>query len=118
MDPVGGVSGGYLVSIYAVAKPNGPGPYCVPNEYICGRLGLFVGLPVPPGGIVTIDSKPWYASMNFNLNGVSLPPVDIPECLRQLPRLSAGLLLFDILVMNADRHRGNFAVDFAETPQR
>jgi len=30
--------------------------------------------------------------------------------------LSAGLLLFDILIANCDRHRGNFAVDFFATP--
>jgi hypothetical protein len=83
---------------------------------ICGEIGRFLGLPVPPGAIVHAPGNPlaefWFASLDFNLTGTTLPPVDVDDCVDQLPDLSTGLLLFDLLVANCDRHAGNFAVDF------
>jgi hypothetical protein len=115
-----GVAGSMQVSVSAVAKKNGaPAPYCVPNEMICAELGRFLRLPVPPCGIVRVaagDPTPWFASMDFNLTGNSLPPVDPARCWAALPLLSAGLLLFDVLIGNCDRHRTNFAVDFSANP--
>lgn len=117
--PVGtGISGSWRLSLSAIAKHNEPGtvPYCLPNELVCGEIGRFLGLPVPPGAIVHAPGNPlaeyWFASLDFNLTGNALPPVDVQDCVGQLPELSTGLLLFDILVANCDRHAGNFAVDF------
>jgi hypothetical protein len=113
-----GVSDGHLVSVNAVAKTNVPAtPYCVANELICGELGRFLGLPVPPGGVVYApDGKLFYASLNFNLTGNALPPVNATRCAEELHDLSTGLLLFDILVANSDRHGRNFSVDFSSKP--
>jgi hypothetical protein len=117
--PLGtGVSDSWRLSVSAVAKYNEPAaaPYCLPNELICGEIGRFLGLHVPPGAIVYAQghspAEHWFASLDFNLTGNSLPPVDVDDCVAQLPDLSTGLLLFDILVANCDRHAGNFAVDF------
>ena len=30
--------------------------YCIPNELICGELGRFIGLPIPPFGITHVAS--------------------------------------------------------------
>lgn len=113
-----GVAGSRYVNLSAVAKNNGPNaPYCIPNELICGELGRFLRLPVPPLGIVTqAGGSPMVASLDFNLTGNSLPPVNVNQCVRMLPTLSAGLLLFDIWVANCDRHDANFSVDTSTTP--
>ncbi len=112
-----GVAGARYVQLSAVAKDNTHAPYCIPNELICGELGRFLRLPVPPVGIVSqTTGTPLFASLNFNLTGNSLPPVNVGQCMRQLPRLSAGLLLFDIWVANCDRHPENFSVDFLASP--
>jgi hypothetical protein len=117
-----GVAGSMQATISAVAKANSPSaPYCVPNELICAELGRFLRLPVPPCGIIHAPDAPvttWFASLDFNLAGSSLPPVDAGRCVTELPQLSAGLLAFDILVANCDRHRKNFAVDFSLSPPR
>jgi hypothetical protein len=112
-----GVAGSRYVCLSAVAKENGQSaPYCIPNELICGELGRFLRLPVPPVGIVTqVGGSPMVASLDFNLTGNSLPPVNVSQCLRMLPRLSAGLLLFDIWIANCDRHEANFSVDTGTT---
>jgi hypothetical protein len=109
------VSGTRHVYLRAVAKQNNPNgsAYCIPNELICGEIGRFIGLPIPPVAIVSLpDGKPYVASLDFNLTGHEPPPVDVDACVRLLPSLSTGLLLFDIWVANPDRHNGNFAVDF------
>ena len=117
-----GVTGSMQATISAVAKCNGPSaPYCLPNEMICAEIGRFIRLPVPPCGIIYAPSatvKTWFATLDFNLAGNRLPPVDPLRCVKELPELSAGLLLFDILVGNCDRHGHNFAVDFAAASPR
>lgn len=121
-DPVGeGVGDSIYVSIQAVAKANGPRvPYCIPNELISLEIGRFLGLPIPPGGIVRsrTTADPLFASLDFNLAGDSLPPIDPAECVAQLPELSAGILLFDALIGNCDRHTGNLAMDTSAAPPR
>jgi len=114
-----GVAGSRYVNLSAVGKENNTAaaPYCIPNELICGELGRFLRLPIPPAGIVSQASGgPLFASLDFNLVGNSLPPVNVENCVQVLPSLSAGLLLFDIWVANCDRHAENFSVDFLGTP--
>jgi len=117
-----GVAGSHFVTLDAVAKQNSNNaPYCVPNEMICAELGQFLRLPIPPVGIVReSDPKalPWFASLNFNLTGNALPPVDPTTCVASLPDLSTGLLIFDILITNSDRHAGNLAVDVLANPPK
>jgi hypothetical protein len=119
--PVGiGATASYYVTIQAVAKVNGaPAPYCVPNEIICAEIGRFLGLPVPPWGVVSAPNMAdphWFASLDFNLTGNALPPVDPQICFAQLPDLATGLFLFDTLIANSDRHNGNFSVDTLVNP--
>lgn len=113
-----GVAGSRYVRLSAVAKENSAAaPYCIPNELICGELGRFLRLPVPPVGIVSQASGgPLFASLDFNLAGNSLPPVNVASCVKALPLLSTGLLLFDIWVANCDRHAANFSVDSLANP--
>ena len=113
-----GVGGSQYVHVQAVAKSNSDiSPYCVPNEVICGEIGRFLRLPIPPSGLVLSTARsPMVASLDFNLTGNTLPPVDVLRCVQDLPKLAAGVLIFDILIGNCDRHRQNFSVDFLSSP--
>lgn len=114
-----GGSGSRFASIPAIVKENSAAsPYCIPNEHICQRVAQALCLPVAAGTILGREwgRAPSYASLDFNHQLSSLPPVDTDECVSRLPGLSTGLLLFDILVANCDRHRKNFAVDFLRDP--
>ncbi|MCX7046006.1 MAG: hypothetical protein NTX50_11050 [Candidatus Sumerlaeota bacterium] len=89
------------------------------NEIICAEIGRFLRLPVPPHAILhgpRSQPGPWFGSLDFKLAGDALPPVDPLECVQLLPYLSTGVLLFDILVANCDRHRGNLALDGLSAP--
>jgi hypothetical protein len=116
-----GVSQAWWAAVSAVVKTNTPtdAPYCVPNELICGHLGRFLGLPIPPCGLLSRrdnPTQPYFGTLNFNLDGDSLPPVDPAECASLLPDLSAGVLVFDIWVANGDRHEANLALDISSSP--
>src|SRR4051812_16273732 len=96
-----GVGDVHLVTLQAVAKANcATTPYCIANEVICGEIGRFLGLPIPSAGVVhSINGNGlFYASLNFNLTGTTLPPINTTECVKQLPKESAGVLLFDIFI--------------------
>jgi hypothetical protein len=120
--PLGsGVGESQIVSIPGVAKKNCPtAPYCVPNEVVCGEIGRYLGLPVPPGGVFYSPkgNDLFYASLDFNLTGNTLPPVNVTECVKGLPIESTGVLLFDIFIANSDRHGRNLSVDFSSRPPK
>lgn len=115
-----GVTKSHYVNVSTVAKQNGgDAPYCMPNELICAEIGQFLRLPIPPFAIVSESdpkAEPWFASLDFNLGGGTLPPIDPEQCMEMLPELSTGVLLFDILITNSDRHRGNLSMDTNATP--
>jgi len=115
------VTDSQIVSIPGVAKKNCPNaPYCVANEVVCGEIGRFLGLPVPPAGVSypPKGNDLFYATLDFNLTGNTLPPVNSTKCVEVLPEESAGLLLFDILIANSDRHGRNFSVDYSSKPPK
>jgi len=120
--PVGqGVMEAYNAQLNAVIKNSEALKYCIPNEFICAELGRAIGIPIPPCGIVYAPGHPvkyWFASLNFNLTSNPPPPVDGQACVNALPRLCAGIVLFDILTANPDRHRGNLYFDPSSKPPK
>jgi len=94
-----------------VAKRNSTdAPYAVPNEFICGRLGLLIGLPVPPGTVVTTDDgKLAYVSLWFGPKGEPSPPLDPRKFVEDNPSTAAGVVAFDCWIGNPDRHQHNLA---------
>lgn len=75
---------------------------------IFGRNSSHASSPVncqSPNSPRQLDERYWFASLDFNLTGITLLPVDVTQCVNLLPELSAGLLLFDILIANCDRHQ-------------
>lgn len=98
-------------SLGGVAKENpAASPFTVANEYICGRLALMLGLPVPPGVIVkTDDDAVAYVALRFGKRGEAPPPASVDELLEDDPALAAGIVAFDCWIGNSDRHRHNFA---------
>ena len=107
-----GVSQAQYVQVSGVAKTNSDRePNIVSAEFIAARLGQAILLPIPPAFIVTQDAQPWFASLNFNMAGEDLPPVNPSEIVTGFPEASAGIVVFDAWMMNQDRHRRNLAYD-------
>lgn len=106
-----GASAPQLCTLSGVAKRNSDNaPYAVPNELICGRLGLLIGLPVPPGAVVsTDDGKLAYVSLRFGPKEEPPPPLSPKEFVEDNPSIAAGVIAFDCWIANPDRHEHNLA---------
>jgi hypothetical protein len=110
----------WVLTTESVGRENSDeSPYLIPNEWICGQLAQFLRLPVPPFALMRRNStrKGMFASLRFGVGDT--PPNDTrPQVLVQRhPRLCAGILLFDVLVANEDRHTGNISVDDPVEPR-
>lgn len=109
-----GATGSVHVGVAAIAKRNLPAqPYIVPNELICAQLAAACRLPIPPGFIVQHEGRSAFVSMNFNLAGENLPPVDSAALVAAHPSTAWGIVLFDIWMCNADRHSQNLSHNLA-----
>jgi hypothetical protein len=105
----------------AILKHSKRDNYCVPNEHICAELARFLGLPVPPSGLVYKsgnDPEHFFASLNFNLCGGQLPPINPTICVKEQEFLCVGVILFDIFIANGDRHAANLSLDTSVSPAR
>lgn len=122
VKPVGdGVSGAYYLEVSAIGKHSLMNRWLVASEYICARLGGYIGLPIPPCAILETRgtaAHPWFGSLSFSLTGQTLPPVDPSECVSDFLDISTGTVLFDIWIANSDRHNGNLSIDKTKTKHR
>jgi hypothetical protein len=110
-QPVGeGASSSFHVGVAAIGKKaDANQPNVVVNELFCSTLARYLFLPCPPGILLESNGETYFCSLNFNLAGQSLPPAPVPEVVAHFPETSWGITLFDVLVMNPDRHRGNLS---------
>ncbi len=93
-------------------------PYCVTNELISAEIGSFLRLPIPPFAITYgADGTCFFSSLYFNFDREQLPPVDPEQAWAHLPELCAGVVVFDILIGNCDRHDENLVVDQVTGPR-
>lgn len=58
-----------------------------------------------------------FASLEFGGQDSEPDDADPEACVRELPSLCVGILLFDALIANCDRHVGNIRVDFPAAPR-
>jgi hypothetical protein len=115
-----GVTGAAFVDVSAICKTNSlpQDPYIVVNELIAAEMGRVLRLPVPPGFVVTDGNQtPHFASLDFNLTGVSLPPIVPDQFEAAFQAYIGAILVFDIFICNSDRHAGNLSADY-NNPQR
>jgi len=112
---------GYVPAYHRVATNYSP--FCIPNELICYTLGRFLGLPIPPCSITFFNDQPYFSCLDFNPNENEdededeTPAINPDVCAVKFPWECTGILFFDILVANPDRHEGNLAVDDIDNPK-
>ena len=91
--------------------------YLLANEWIAANLGWHLRLPIPPFAVMrkTSSTTRYFASLDF---GKEIAPSDMKASVfcDNLPVLATGIVAFDILIANHDRHEGNLKVDAADAP--
>lgn len=118
--PIGrGVSGACWIAIAgnpraAIGKRNGAqnaSRYTIFNELIAYRVAQRLQLPMPDGFVhKPADAEPFFVQLNFNPETDLPPPVDPAWMVKERAALAARILLFDVFIVNTDRHAGNLAV--------
>jgi hypothetical protein len=101
-------------------------PYRFSNELICGSIAQFLRLPIPPFCVTEFweqegakkKGELLFSSLDFNYERDSTPPPDFDLCVKHLEATCAGILLFDIFVLNPDRTRDNLWCDNPARPKR
>lgn len=113
-----GTNEAWIISCEAIGKTNNDHRYMIANEWIAANIAQFLRLPIPPFALLRKSpATAMFASYSFE--GDTLPnDVRPAECVREHPDLCAGILVFDILIANCDRHRGNIKVDNPNRPKR
>jgi len=115
----GGMNAAVDADIRGIAKTNDASEFTIANELICARIGQTIGLPVPSGVVAEDASKRlYYLSLDVSFEGKALPPVIPAEFVAEEPWLAAGVVVFDVLIANGDRNRGNLSRDPAFTVPR
>ncbi len=111
--PVGqGATGSVYVGMSAVAKKaTTAAPHFVGNELACNIIARMLLLPCPPGALLQKNGDVYFCSLDFNTAGQALPPINPPTVVGDFPELSWGITLFDVLMMNDDRHNRNISYD-------
>jgi hypothetical protein len=109
--PVGqGATGSVYVGMSAVAKKaTAAEPHIVGNELACNIIARMLLLPCPPGALLQKNGDVYFCSLDFNTAGQTLPPINPSTVVGDFPELSWGITLFDVLVMNGDRHNRNIS---------
>lgn len=110
------------VTTVSVARGNTEGsPMLVANEWICSKLAQHLLLPVPPFAIMRKQAggtRRYFASLRFGGGEETPNDVNLDLLAKHLPYQSTGIVLFDILIANDDRHRGNIKVDRPDSPRQ
>lgn len=117
----GGVNRPFEARVGGIAKTNEEAPFTIANEIVAERLGQLLGLPVPAGVLAQDDEKVLhYFSLNVGQEGKELPPIIPSDFCAEEQWLTAGIVVFDVLIANGDRHRNNLSCDetFPDGPPR
>lgn len=93
------------------------------NEYVSATLGSLIGLPIPPFAMLekttagTRESL-WFSSLSYLKKGENLPAVNPSMAYANLPEVCAGVIVFDLWIINTDRHDRNLSFDPNTVPKR
>jgi hypothetical protein len=108
-----GASGTVFTDLSGYAKlPTTGAPFVVVNEFVAWRLASVVGLPVPPGTL--LGNHPsgavGWVTLSYLPSHSVMPPVNPANVVAAFPELVAGVVVFDFIIANTDRHSGNLAL--------
>jgi hypothetical protein len=113
-----GVNDGYWLTTESYSKANSDeSPYCVANEWICGRIAQYLCLPIAPFAILKPPrQRPYFASLGMTPNRMAPENGEPAVCMERFPDTCTGVLVFDILIANSDRQYRNVKVDTPGDP--
>jgi hypothetical protein len=102
-------------------SPSDVSPYLIANEWIAASIAQFLQLPIPPFSIMgrKRPQSRMFASYSFDgvrKNDKKTVPANPDALYKAFPDACTGIVLFDILIANFDRHARNIRVDKPDKP--
>lgn len=91
--------------------------HTVINEFIAASIGQFIRLPIPPFAITNLRDEKLFSSLDFNFTRAKLPAVIPSKLWDFMPDEATGIIVFDILIANEDRHDTNLVADRISRPK-
>jgi hypothetical protein len=83
-------------------------PMRVGYEFLAARLAAAIGLPVPAGEISEdIGARKAWVSAVIDYQGQEFAPERPEQAVTRQPDIAAGIFVFDVWVLNADRNEEN-----------
>jgi hypothetical protein len=99
-------------------SPSDVSPYLIANEWIAANIAWFLRLPIPPFSLLRKKTRATTMFASYSFEGDSKPKNCNPaEVFKAYPKICAGVVVFDILVGNFDRHYRNIKVDRPLSPR-
>lgn len=118
-DQTEGVNEVHTIRVQAIGKDNRENPYLISNEWIAATLGRFIGLPIPPCALMRKKDRRTQMFASISFEGTTKPRGSLPGPLWDKHKeLCTGIIAFDILIANCDRHCGNIKVDRQLDPKQ
>ncbi|MCE9547879.1 MAG: hypothetical protein K8T25_20600 [Planctomycetia bacterium] len=118
-DRTEGVNDAFTVKVNGIGKGNIGSHFVIANEWISACLGTFLRLPIAPFSIMGKNDPRTKMFVSVSFEGDSTPKHAIPDRLAsQHPNLATGIIVFDVLIANNDRHSRNLKVDHPQRPKR
>lgn len=117
-DDEGGVNESFHVKTRHVGKRNtAEHPYLIANEWIAAEIAWFLRLPVAPHALMMKRDRRTRMFVSLNFDRETRPrDVDAPILWKAKRDLCVGILMFDVLIANVDRHEGNIKADKPDNP--
>jgi hypothetical protein len=115
-----GVNEKWIVTTRSHARENSDdSPYLIPNEWIASNIAWMMRLPVPPFALMRKGRtrKGMFGCLEFGESERRPHDVRPSRCVACLPDLCTGIVVFDVLVANSDRHAGNLQVNDPFNPR-
>ena len=115
--PQTGLNQAYWLYHRSLGRGKKRNPYLLANEWICSNIGWYLRLPIPPFALMrkSENSERFFASLDYGKKTQASDMIPSRVAAR-LPKLAAGVVLFDILIANPDRHEGNLKVNDRHNP--
>ena len=114
-----GLNTSYWLHHRSLARATDKNPYLLINEWICSNIGWYLRLPIPPFALMRKGgSARFFASLDYGKPESQPEDMDPASLAREMAYEATGVVVFDALIANPDRHEQNIQVDNAQKPTR
>lgn len=93
---------------YAIKGKTGDNDFTPVNEWICASIGNAIAIPIPPFKLLIDQNGNKYFGSQWGAGPLKSHALYFKEV--EDPSLYSAIMAFDMLILNGDRHLGNYLI--------